>query len=230
MTTQEVGPSTREEVATGFAMPGRRSAHMAKRALDVAVSGLSLVVLSPVFALIAVAIKATSDGPVLFKQERIGQDEVPFQLYKFRTMVTDNSDAEHRAFVTAQIEGSATADTTDGAFKLDDPRVTSVGSFLRRFSIDELPQLANVFNGTMSLVGPRPSLDWEIELYRDEHRRRAAAVPGCSGLWQVSGRNRLSTNEMLDLDLEYVDNWSLLGDLSILLRTLPAVIRGDGAR
>ncbi len=205
-------------------------AHTAKRVIDVLISGVSLVALSPLFAVIALAIKATSDGPVLFKQERIGRDEVPFELYKFRTMVTDNCDAEHRAFVTAQIEGTAVADTTDGAFKLDDPRVTKVGGFLRRFSIDELPQLANVFNGTMSLVGPRPSLDWEIELYQDEHRRRAAAVPGCSGLWQVSGRNRLSTNEMLDLDLEYVDNWTLKRDLSILLRTLPAVLRGDGAR
>lgn len=211
-------------------LPGDPRAHKAKRIIDIVVSGVSLVVLSPVFAAIAIAIKVTSDGPVLFSQERIGRDEVPFKLYKFRTMVTDNSDAEHRAFVTAQIQGTAVAETTDGAFKLDDPRVTSVGAFLRRFSIDELPQLANVFNGTMSLVGPRPSLDWEIALYHDEHRRRAAAVPGCSGLWQVSGRNRLSTNEMLDLDLDYVDNWTLKRDLSILFRTIPAVIRGDGAR
>ena len=211
-------------------LTGDPRAHRAKRVIDVLVSGVSLVVLSPVFAVIAIAIKATSDGPVLFKQERIGRNEKPFQLYKFRTMEVNNSDAEHRAFVTAQIQGSPTAGTADGAFKLDDPRVTKVGGFLRRFSIDELPQLANVFNGTMSLVGPRPSLQWEIELYQDDHRRRAAAVPGCSGLWQVSGRNRLSTNEMLDLDLEYVDNWTLKRDLMILLRTLPAVIRGDGAR
>jgi len=211
-------------------LPGDPRTHLVKRVIDVAISGVSLVVLSPVFAAIAVAIKTTSEGPVLFKQERIGRNEVPFELYKFRTMVVDNSDAEHRAFVTAQIQGTAVAETTDGAFKLDDPRVTSVGAFLRRFSIDELPQLANVFNGTMSLVGPRPSLEWEIALYQEEHRRRAAAVPGCSGLWQVSGRNRLSTNEMLDLDLDYVDNWTLKRDLSILFRTLPAVIRGDGAR
>lgn len=213
-----------------MSLPGHPRAHQAKRWIDIAVSGVSLVVLSPVFAAIAVAIKATSPGPVLFRQERVGQDEIPFELYKFRTMVVNNSDAEHRAFVTAQIQGTAVADTADGAFKLEDPRVTMVGGVLRRFSIDELPQLFNVFNGTMSLVGPRPSLDWEIELYRPEHRRRASAVPGCSGLWQVSGRNRLTTNEMLDLDLEYVDNWSLARDVSILFRTIPAVIRGDGAR
>lgn len=211
-------------------LPGNPRAHQVKRVIDIVISGVSLVALSPVFAMIAVAIKAGSDGPVLFKQERIGRDEVPFELYKFRTMAVNNSDAEHRAFVTAQIQGTAGAETSDGAFKLDDPRVTKVGGFLRRFSVDELPQLANVFNGTMSLVGPRPSLDWELELYQEEHRRRAAAVPGCSGLWQVSGRNRLSTNEMLDLDLDYVDNWTLGRDLSILFRTLPAVIRGDGAR
>lgn len=209
---------------------GSRRSRALKRAIDIAISAVLLIVLSPALLMIAAAIKATSAGPVLFRQERVGLGGRPFELYKFRTMVTNNSDEEHRAFVTAQINGSTSADTHDGAFKLDDPRVTRVGAVLRRFSIDELPQLINVLNGSMSLVGPRPSLDWEMELYAPEHRRRISAVPGCSGLWQVSGRNRLTTAEMLDLDLEYVDNWSLRKDLSILVRTIPAVLRGDGAR
>ena len=210
--------------------PGPPFARAAKRLLDVVLSGVLLVVLSPLMAVIAASVKLTSKGPVLFKQERIGQGEQTFLLYKFRTMSADNSDADHRAFVEAQLKGEDGGSSADGTFKLDDPRVTTVGAVLRRYSLDELPQLMNVLNGSMSLVGPRPSLSWEIELFSDRHRARAAAVPGCSGLWQTSGRNRLSNIEMLDLDLDYVDNWSLRRDLGILARTPVAILRGDGAR
>ena len=210
--------------------PGPPLARAAKRILDVTVSASLLVVLSPLLVIIAAAVRLTSEGPVLFIQQRIGQAEKTFDLYKFRTMVAGNSDVDHRAFVTAQLKGEAEGQSSDGTFKLDDPRVTGVGQFLRRYSLDELPQLLNVLNGTMSLVGPRPSLAWEIELFESCHRARAAAVPGCSGLWQVSGRNRLSNLEMLELDLEYVRNWSLSQDISILVRTPIAMMRGDGAR
>ncbi len=210
--------------------PGSMPGRVAKRALDLAIALVLLVLLSPALAVIAVLVKRSSPGPVFFVQERVGQGERPFSLYKFRTMAVANDDSRHREFVTAQIRGEATAETSDGNFKLDDPRVTEVGAVLRRYSLDELPQLLNVVNGSMSLVGPRPSLAWEVELFSDRHRRRAAAVPGCSGLWQVSGRNRMSMAEMLDLDLDYVDDWSLLGDLSILVRTPIAILRGDGAR
>lgn len=210
--------------------PGAPTARAAKRLLDMILSTSLLLLLSPVMAVISVAIKATSPGPVLFRQERVGQGEKSFLLYKFRTMQNVNCDDEHRAFVTAQLKGEDGGSSEDGTFKLNDPRVTRVGAFLRRYSLDELPQLANVLNGSMSLVGPRPSLEWEIELFSDHHRARAAAVPGCSGLWQTSGRNRLSNIEMLELDLDYVDNWTLRRDLTILARTPLAILRGDGAR
>lgn len=210
--------------------PGTPLGRVGKRAIDLVVASSLIVVLSPVLAVIAVLVKRSSEGPVLFVQERIGQGERPFPLYKFRTMAVANDDAEHREFVTAQIVHGAEAPTAaDGTFKLDDPRITDIGRTLRRYSLDELPQLFNVVLGTMSLVGPRPSLGWEVELFEPHHRRRAAAVPGCSGLWQVSGRNRLSTREMLDLDLTYVDEWTLWRDLSILVRTPIAIVRGDGA-
>lgn len=228
---QKTSPSPAEASrAQPMVQPGPTWARLAKRGVDLGVAGFLLVVLSPVLAVIAGLVKRSSPGPALFVQERIGQNERPFPLFKFRTMQVSNSDAEHRAFVTAQLEGATDPSTSDGNYKLDDPRVTAIGSMLRRYSLDELPQLFNVVNGTMSLVGPRPSLAWEIELFSPEHRARAAAVPGCSGLWQVSGRNRLTMVEMLDLDVDYVENWSFWRDLGILGRTPSAILRGDGAR
>jgi lipopolysaccharide/colanic/teichoic acid biosynthesis glycosyltransferase len=175
-------------------------------------------------------IRFTSRGPALYRQVRIGRAEQPFTILKLRTMRVDGDDAAQRAFNTREIHGDANPGTSDGAFKIErDPRITSVGQFLRRFSIDELPQLFNVISGDMSLVGPRPSLPWEVELYTPEQRRRHECVPGITGLWQVSGRNRLSMPEMLDLDVEYLERRSLLLDIWLLLRT-PAALFDSTAR
>lgn len=202
----------------------------AKRAIDVLVASVVLLVTLPLTLIVMASIKLTSRGPIFFVQSRVGQFENPFDLYKFRTMRVDCDDTEHRAFQERLLSGGANAETTDGVYKLVDPRVTTVGAWLRRYSVDELPQLINVLRGEMSLVGPRPSLQWEVDLFSETHRQRARAVPGCSGLWQVSGRNLMSSLEMLDLDVEYVETFSFWRDLSILIRTPMAILRGDGAR
>jgi exopolysaccharide biosynthesis polyprenyl glycosylphosphotransferase len=203
--------------------PATRGGRMLiKRVLD-RLLGLGLfVVLSPLLAAIAVAIKRTSPGPVLFRQIRIGADGRPFEMLKFRSMVVD---AEHRR---ADLEGD---DEGNGVlFKMrNDPRVTRVGALLRRYSLDELPQLWNVVRGDMSLVGPRPPLPEEVIGYSDDATRRLRVRPGMTGLWQVSGRSDLSWEESLRLDLRYVDNWSLALDATILWRTCRAVLSRSGA-
>ncbi len=213
-----------------FEPMGGRIPLAAKRLVDIVVATTVVLITLPITLAVAVAIKATSKGPIFFVQSRVGQYERPFDLFKFRTMRTDASDTEHRAYQERLLSGDAEAGTTDGIFKLKDPRVTTVGAVLRRFSIDELPQLINVIKGEMSLVGPRPALRWEVDLFSDVHRQRARALPGCSGLWQVSGRNLLSSLEMLDLDVEYVEEFTFRRDASILVKTPKAVLRGDGAR
>jgi len=181
--------------------------------------------------LIAAAVRLTSRGPALFRQERVGLRGEPFTMLKFRSMVVDNDDSAHRELCTRQLLGEEDSSAEDGVYKLeDDPRVTPVGRWLRRLSLDELPQLINVVRGDMSIVGPRPALQWEVDLYRPEHLRRLAVRPGITGLWQVSGRNRLSMLEMLDLDVRYVNEWSFWEDVRILLATPSALLRGDGAR
>jgi lipopolysaccharide/colanic/teichoic acid biosynthesis glycosyltransferase len=178
-----------------------------------------------------ILIRLTSRGPALYRQTRIGLGERPFTMLKLRTMRIDGDDAAHRALNMRELLGDPDAGTSDGAFKLEhDPRITPVGRFLRRFSIDELPQLFNVMSGDMSLVGPRPSLPWEVELYTPEQRRRHACMPGITGLWQVSGRNRLSMPEMLALDVAYLERRSLLLDIRILLRTPYALLFDSTAR
>lgn len=209
---------------------GRTRFRAVKRAVDTTISGVGLLVFSPLLLVIALAVALTSRGPVIYKQERIGRDGQIFRMYKFRTMKQNNDDSEHRAFVAQQLAGNDAKPSADGTFKLKDNRVTFVGQFLRRFSLDELPQLWNVFRGDMALVGPRPPIPWEWELFTENQRQRALTRPGCTGLWQVSGRNKLSSQEMLDLDVRYVREWSLLTDLRILLKTPSAVVRGDGAR
>ncbi|MQA00214.1 MAG: sugar transferase [Dehalococcoidia bacterium] len=203
-----------------------------KRALDLVLASLALLGVAPLWAVIAVAIRATSGPPVLFRQTRVGQQAQPFTMLKFRTMVVDADDRALREMNRRELlDVAAEAGTRDGAFKLqDDPNITPVGRLLRRLSLDELPQLLNVLRGEMSLVGPRPSLEWEVGLFSPRHRGRLAVPPGMTGLWQVSGRNRLSMTEMLELDLEYVERVSPHFDLEILARTLPALLRGDGAR
>jgi lipopolysaccharide/colanic/teichoic acid biosynthesis glycosyltransferase len=202
-----------------------------KRLLDILLAASGLLIVAPVMILVAALVRCTSPGPVLFRQVRIGLHEQPFVMLKFRTMRDGCSDEPLRDLNLAELQGSVDPGTSDGIFKLEnDPRITAVGGVLRRFSIDELPQLFNVLRGEMSLVGPRPALPWEVELFTPEQRRRHECVPGITGLWQVSGRNRLSMPEMLDLDLLYVERRSTLLDLWILLRTPLVVLIDTGAR
>ncbi len=193
-----------------------------KRGLDVAIAALTLVITAPITLLVALAIRLDSPGPILFRQTRIGLGGRPFILYKFRSMRVD---AEQ------QLTQLTDMNEADGPiFKMrNDPRQTRIGRFIRRASLDELPQLLNVLNGDMSLVGPRPPIPREVEQYDDWHRRRLEVAPGVTGLWQVSGRSQLTFDEMVMLDLYYAEHWSLLLDLKILLRTIPTVLLGTGA-
>lgn len=202
-----------------------------KRMMDVAIATAALIILAPLFVLAPALIRATSRGPAFFRQERVGLGGGMFTILKFRTMLIDNDDSAHREIVIAQLTGATEAGTSDGVFKLEnDPRVTTFGGWLRRLSLDEVPQLINVLRGEMSIVGPRPALQMEVDLYSPKHMRRLAVRPGITGLWQVSGRNRLSMLEMLDLDVRYVETWRPGLDLKILAATPGALLRGDGAR
>lgn len=195
----------------------------AKRGFDIAFSVAALAFIAPVFLTIAIAIKLTSSGPVFFRQERIGLDGKPFQMIKFRTMV-EGADR--------MLAGLLDSNESEGGvlFKMkDDPRITTVGKYLRKFSLDELPQFINVLKRDMSVVGPRPPLRREVEQYDGEVARRMLVKPGITGLWQVSGRSDLSWNESVRLDLSYVENWSLVGDIVIILKTVRAVGAGSGA-
>ncbi|MCA1563316.1 MAG: sugar transferase [Acidobacteria bacterium] len=204
-----------------------------KRSLDFAGSLTLLLILSPVFLLIAALLKLTSPGPILFRQPRLGQMAKPFRMLKFRTMRVNADHALHHEFVTKFIRSSAQLHPAGrkALFKLtNDPRVTPLGRILRKTSLDELPQLWNVFRGDMSLVGPRPPLAYEMEQYRSWHWRRVLdAKPGMTGLWQVSGRSRTTFDEMVRLDLRYVRTCSLWTDIQILLATPRAVLSGKGA-
>jgi len=203
-----------------------------KRALDLTMSLSLLAAFSPVFLVVAALIKLTSRGPVFFRQQRVGQYARPFMMLKFRTMQANNSSAVHQQYVSQFINGGDENQATKpGIFKIaNDTRITSVGRFLRRTSIDELPQLWNVVRGEMSLVGPRPPLPYEVEQYKAWHRRRVLeAKPGMTGLWQVAGRSRTTFDEMVRLDLRYARSRSFWTDLKILLATPRAVIGGKGA-
>jgi lipopolysaccharide/colanic/teichoic acid biosynthesis glycosyltransferase len=208
---------------------GRRLTRLTKRSLDLTVAAILLMTLWPLWVLIAFMIRRQDGGPVLYRQQRIGLRGQPFELLKFRSMKIDSDDAPLRALVESALRGQAGA--TNGSFKLHaDPRVTPVGRWLRATSIDELPQLLNVMRGDMSLVGPRPALAWEMERFPPRYRRRTDVLPGMTGLWQVCGRSRVDTLDMLEYDLQYVDKASFWLDLRILLRTIPTLVRGDGAR
>ena len=205
-----------EEPHTGRALSS------GKRVFDVLASVIGLVAISPVLLITAVAVYVTDRGPVLFRQTRVGRDGRTFTMLKFRSMVLD---AESRL---KELQGGNTTNTV--MFKLKkDPRVTRVGGLIRRYSIDELPQLINIIKGDMSLIGPRPPLPREVERYSEEEMRRLRVRPGLTGLWQVSGRSNLSWEETVRLDLYYIDNWSLLQDLAILARTIHAVLASRGA-
>jgi lipopolysaccharide/colanic/teichoic acid biosynthesis glycosyltransferase len=208
-----------------------------KRVMDVVGSLLLLMIVSPILFTAAIAVKLSSKGPVLYRQQRVGQYGKPFTFLKFRSMYVDNDASVHRKYVMQLIAGEAQRHLTGeegdavGVFKLTkDRRVTTVGSLLRRSSMDELPQLINVLRGEMSLVGPRPAIPYEVAAYETWHRRRLLEVkPGITGLWQVCGRGRVPFDEMVRLDLRYAREWSPWLDLKILLRTPRAVIVGDGA-
>jgi lipopolysaccharide/colanic/teichoic acid biosynthesis glycosyltransferase len=210
-----------------------------KRMVDILGSLSLLLILSPVFAVIAAAIKLVSGGPVLFQQRRIGKYGKPFNFLKFRSMYVNNDASEHEEYVRQLIAGRAVKHPTngndnganDGIFKLtNDPRITPLGSFLRRTSLDELPQLIHVLRGEMSLVGPRPPLPYEVEAYATWHRRRLLeAKPGITGLWQVHGRSRVGFDDMVRLDLRYARHCSPWLDLKILLQTPRAAFGGNGA-
>ena len=199
-----------------------------KRALDVIGAIAVLVVTAPILLVAMLAIRCTSRGPVLFIQLRIGVNGRTFDLLKLRTMVVDNDEEEHTAYMQALVDGRAARHGE--LFKLeDDPRRTRLGRVLRTWSIDELPQLVNVIRGDMSLVGPRPSLPEELALWDGRARARLRVRPGLTGLWQVNGRSRLTHQEMVDLDLEYVESWSHTLDASVLLRTPFAILRRETA-
>lgn len=203
----------------------------AKRALDVVGASLGLVVLSPLLLVVAMAVRLETPGPAIFRQRRLGKDGRPFDFYKFRSMVDNNDPSIHRKYVEQLITAPCEELKGDtGAFKIErDPRVTKVGSFLRRTSIDELPQLMNVLRGEMSLVGPRPPLPYEARLYSRRAMRRLECKPGMTGLWQVSGRCMKTFDEMIELDIKYIENWSFRLDLEILIRTPQAVLGERGA-
>ena len=213
-----------------------------KRCLDVILAGLLLILLLPLILLIAVLIRLDSPGPVLFTQERVGAKRQwlgrqaiwiirNFTMYKFRSMVQNADSSVHEAYIKDFVEGRAQATPENGGkFKLtNDLRVTPLGRLLRKFSLDELPQLINVLKGDMSLVGPRPMPPYEVACYGNGHHKRLAALPGITGFWQVKGRGRVTFEEMIRMDIQYVENASLWLDLKVLFLTIPAVLSRRGA-
>jgi lipopolysaccharide/colanic/teichoic acid biosynthesis glycosyltransferase len=214
---------------------GRRFLREMKRLIDVVGSTLAVVILAPLFLTVALVVKVTSKGPVFYRQTRVGQRGVPFVFLKFRSMYVDCDSSVHQNYVKTLIAGRAKPELSNGngkaIYKLtNDFRVTRIGKFLRRTSLDELPQLFNVLRGEMSLVGPRPPIPYEARSYDIWHRRRLyEAKPGITGLWQVSGRSRVTFDDMVRLDLQYARRWSLWLDLRILIQTPKAVVLGEGA-
>jgi lipopolysaccharide/colanic/teichoic acid biosynthesis glycosyltransferase len=209
---------------TGNVAPLR--CRFAKRSLDVVASAVAVVALAVPMLVIAAAIRLTGRGPALFRQDRVGMHGRPFVMLKFRTMRAGSSDTNHRDYVRRLMAGEEP--TVDGLYKLShDPRITRVGAILRRTSLDELPQLFNVLRADMALVGPRPMLAWEVELLPESARARFDVRPGLTGLWQVSGRNRLTMRQAMELDVRYAAQHGMWQDLKILARTIPALIRGE---
>jgi len=213
----------------------KKTSLLLKRLIDIVGSVFALILLAPIFAMLAALVKLTSKGPVFFRQQRLGQFQVPFAFLKFRSMYVTTDAEIHREYVKNFIAGRAEPNSTGGqqrrVYKItNDPRVTWIGRFMRRTSLDEIPQFWNVLVGQMSLVGPRPPIGYEIEEYEIWHRRRLLeAKPGITGLWQVHGRSRTTFDEMVRLDLRYSRMCSPISDLKILLQTPRAVFSGDGA-
>ncbi|MEO8457525.1 MAG: sugar transferase [Chloroflexota bacterium] len=219
--------TTAADVRAHAYVGGKRISRWLKRDFDVAASLGALIVLSPLLLLIAIIIKFDSKGPVLFRQERLGRDLKPFWMYKFRSMQTDAGDSLHREAVRRTAESSR---REIGTFKsLDDPRVTRFGRFLRAWNLDELPNLFNILRGEMSIVGPRPALDYELPYYKDWYYKRFAVRPGLTGLWQVKRADAEDFDEMVRMDVEYVETLGFRRDLKLIALTIPSIIRERGA-
>jgi lipopolysaccharide/colanic/teichoic acid biosynthesis glycosyltransferase len=202
---------------------------IAKRSLDLVASALGLVLVSPILVLVAVAVKLESRGPVLFRQQRLGLGGRPFTVFKFRTMFSSAEQEQHRDHVRDLIRRDASEQTATSEAWLpirSDPRVTRLGTFLRRSHLDEVPQLINIVRGEMSLVGPRPPIPYEVEVYQPWHLRRLAVIPGLTGLWQATGWGRLSFDEGVALDIKYIDRRGFWLDLRLILRTLWQILTG----
>jgi exopolysaccharide biosynthesis polyprenyl glycosylphosphotransferase len=205
---------------------------LTKRAFDVLAVSFGLLIISPLMLAVAILIKLESPGPILYRQPRVGENGRLFTMFKFRSMRANADPELHKAYVTQLIKQNLNLDQTEtkGTLKIqNDPRITRIGKIIRKTSIDELPQAFNVLRGDMSLVGPRPPIPYEVELYQEWHKRRFEAIPGITGLWQVTGRNRVSFDEMVRMDIEYIEHQSLLLDLQILIKTPLAVVTGKGA-
>jgi exopolysaccharide biosynthesis polyprenyl glycosylphosphotransferase len=203
-----------------------------KQSIDLILGASFLFLSLPIMLVIWVLVRLDSEGPAMIKQPRLGYKGKVFHIYKFRSMYHNVDDSAHRSYIDQCIKGQAYGDQSEGGDKIfkiaKDKRVTRVGHFLRRYSLDELPQIFNVLKLEMSLVGPRPSMAYELESYQDWHRERLDAVPGLTGLWQVSGRSRLSFNDMVRLDVEYLRNWKPVHDFHLIARTIPTILRGTG--
>lgn len=198
-----------------------------KRLFDLVAGSLGLLVLSPLLVAISVAVRVDTPGPIFFRQKRLGRDAVPFTMTKFRTMAVDNDDSAHREFMVRHVQGqSSTRENEEGAevFLLEDERITRVGKVLRRTSLDELPNLVNVIGGSMSIVGPRPPIPYEVEHYDSRAMTRMQVKPGMTGYAQIRGRGSLTFDEMVSYDLEYIEDRSLWTDLKIVAATIPAVL------
>ena len=207
----------------------RQATSLLKKLMDIVGSLFALLIFSPIFMIIAAAVKLTSEGPIFFKQERMGLNGETFTFLKFRSMYTNSDPNRHKDYIKKYI-GQGKEANSPGVYKLsNDPRITPFGNFIRKTSLDELPQFINVFKGDMSLVGPRPPIPYECELYDIWHRRRLLSVkPGITGLWQVTGRSSTNFDEMVRLDLKYINEWSLWLDVKLLLKTPWVVLTGKG--
>ncbi|MFK7849097.1 MAG: sugar transferase [Rhodothermales bacterium] len=203
-----------------------------KRSFDFTAALCLVLLCLPLLVIVALCIKISSKGPILFVQERVGQGGKLFKFYKFRSMKVDNDTSIHEAYMQKLIRGEVEANKAAEApqFKIEnDPRVTDFGRFIRKTSLDELPQLFNVLNGSMSLVGPRPPIPYEVKAYKSWHLQRLSVKPGVTGLWQVSGRSSIAFDEMVQLDLEYIEKRNLFLDLKILFQTIPAALNTSTA-
>ncbi|MGH2911165.1 MAG: sugar transferase [Solirubrobacteraceae bacterium] len=222
------GAETRTSATAERPDTQRTFASSARRGLDLLVATFLLLLSAPLIVLIAITIRIDSKGPVLFRQRRVGRERREFTMFKFRTMCRDADSARHRKYVQTLIDG-ADHPERGRLYKLSvDDRITRIGRVLRSWSLDELPQLFNVLRGDMALVGPRPVIPYEVEMYPEDYLRRFAVKPGLTGLWQVSGRNERTYDEMVSFDIQYAEAASLLLDLRILAKTVPVVLRRQG--